>query len=556
MNLVKVHILILLSWSYSGQGALVGTNDPIYKPIIEYNKVHRKFFKKVCRGADRKYLKLLKKYRGQGHYLPEVSDDVDRNAIKQNIHHFDKKLAHIEKIIEELKKKKKLPSFSLVVREVEGSIEKLLKYKKTYFTKVDPQEKQKARDQSSLELKILQNKFSTMMNQLYFLKSYNFPNDHLKNRKSYDDVKGLKGIRARKKANKTFFYRRIIEDGAYDKNHTRPDIYLRSTLDTIYLNVMKPHEFIHENIRYDITWAFKRIESMLKRGYKVQLSRMIEWRDRTKRAKEFYADIIQSKNEKKARAIIQKKNQASKELKKYVISKQKDVYTFWMKEKEINRALYVMSTILYNEVGTIDGEEALERKDVAQIVINRHGLNFYRQLARGQDLREQLGLTHRKHLQYPWLNVLFREGEFSFTYFYISSVSNIFCPDMSRRGKGIRSRNLKISMLALKHERNHFKPTRYFSRISMLGKVDMGKVWEDFAEYPERPGYEIERQKALRQSYIADNYKYLYSFSDPSGVVYQVVLLDGEFYSVTWRKGKPVFYSYRDPHLFRYFSKI
>ena len=127
---------------------------------------------------------------------------------------------------------------------------------------------------------------------------------------------------------------------------------------------------------------------------------------------------------------------------------------------------------------------------------------------------------------------------------------------MSRRGKGIRSRNLKIAMLALKHERPHFKAIRYFSRVSMLGKVDMAKVWHDFQAYPERPGPELENQNTLRRQFISDEYQYLYSFIDPSGIAYQVITIDDKNYCITWRKGQPVFHTYRDPHFFTYFSKI
>jgi hypothetical protein len=549
-------ILLIIVLSIPAEARLVGAKENIYDPIVKYNKIHRKFFKQHCsQGADRKYYKLLKKYRGKGFYLPEVKDDIDRRAIQKNIHHFKKKITHIDEIIKRLKKEKDLADKKLVFNPIEESVKKLLEYKKVFYTSVVKEKKNEARKKSRQELKILKNKFEVMMNQVYFLKSYNYPNNHLENRRRYDSYKDIRGRRAKEKANLIYFYRRIVEDGAYDRNHSRPDIYIRSTLDTLSLNIETLGEFISENVRFDLEWTLKRVGNILNRGYRKQLERMNEWKDRTIKAYTFYKDIIKAENREKAKQIVKEKNVAASALKEYVIKKQVDVYHFWKNQKELDRALYVLSTILYNEVGTIDGEGALERKDVAQIVINRHDINFYRQLDRKQDLYTSLNMSHREMLKYPWLNVLFREGEFSFTYYYISSVSKIFCPDMSRRGQGIRSKNLKIAMISLKHERPHFQAIRYFSRVSMLGKVDMGKVWSDYIPYPERPGLALERQKTLRKLYLSNKYEFLYSFKDPSGLIFYVVRIDDDRYSVNWKNGEPQFYKYRSPHLFTYFTK-
>ena len=46
------------------------------------------------------------------------------------------------------------------------------------------------------------------------------------------------------------------------------------------------------------------------------------------------------------------------------------------------QAIYVMETILYNEVGTADAPDALERRDVAQVINNRYENNKYNTLSK------------------------------------------------------------------------------------------------------------------------------------------------------------------------------
>lgn len=535
---------------------LVAWTGNLYKRAHEYKTTHDKFSKEVCSGgADQKYNRYLRKYRGTGFYLPLLGNDIDRGAIKKNLPKFKEKLAFIENTKKKLEKSETLPNFIMISEPLAQNLRKLLGYKKVYSQGIESDKKEKLRKKSNEELDKLRKNFEAFLEHVYFLKSYNFPNNHLENRRQYELYKDREDLKSRKKSNELFFMRKIVEDGTYNSEHGGSDLFLRSTLDSLYLAIQKEKDFISENLRYDLDWALRVVESVLSRSHSEQVERLEEWGRRTKANLAFYQDIIKIQNRKKADKMVKDKNDASIKLKEFVYTKQAEVYKWWKDKPELMRALFVLETILFNEVGRVDGKDALERVDVAQIVLNRLNDPFYSTLDPNQELVKHLGMSAEEYSQYKWLNTLFRVGEFSFTYHYISSVVKIFCPDMSRVGKNLRAKNVKISLKALKNHRKEFNVLRYFSRVSMLGKIDMSTVWFDYEKYPERPGYEITNQRQLIRLFLAGKYQYLYSFVDPEGVGFQVVKIGDDTYSVKWKRGRPNFHKYRDPHLFKYFIK-
>lgn len=526
----------------------------LYKIAHEYKELHSKFSKEVCSpGTDTKYYKLLRYYRGTGFYLPLNGNDIDRAAISKNLHHFKKKMAFIKGLKDKLEKQEKLPSFDEVSKDLKETLDLLLDYKKEFSQEIRKKKKIEIRDKSDALINKLREQFDEFVDKIYFLKSYNFPNDHLQNRRNYELYKDNE--KTVTKANQTFFYRKIVEDGAYNPDHTGSDLYIRSTLDTLYLQIKKEKIFISENLRYDLEWILKRVEKAFDWGHQNHVDRLQEWYNRTQLNYNFYNDIIQIKNRAKAKKLVKAKNQATLQMKEFVYKKQAEVYHWWSKKPELMRALFTLTVILFNEVGTVDGKDALERYDVAQIVLNRVDDEFYSSLDPNQEIVKYLKYKYDEYSKYKWLNTLFRVGEFSFTYHYIGSVVKIFCPDMSRLGRNLRETNIKISLKAIKEYRPEFNVLRYFSRISMLGKIDMSSVWFDYEKYPERPGYLVGNQRKLIRFYLADKYQYLYSFTDPKGLSYQVIKIGDDTYSMRWVRGKPQFYKYRDPHLFKYFLK-
>tara|TARA_Y100000780_G_C13695543_1_gene421552 strand:+ start:23968 stop:25614 length:1647 start_codon:yes stop_codon:yes gene_type:complete len=546
-------LTINIAWA---QGPSLSWSGNLYKKSYEYKRLHKKFSKQVCSGgADQKYYKYLRSYRGSGFYLPLFGNDIDRAAIKSNLSHFKKKVSFIEKTEKKLKKLEKLPSFEEVAAPLRESLRKLLNYKKIYSQELGKKELDKLKKKSNEELASLKKHLDIFFEKVFFLKSYNFPNDHLKNRREFELSKFKEDTKSKKKANRVFFFRKIVEDGTYNKKNGGSDLYLRSTLDTLYLTVKKERNFISENLRYDLEWTLRYVEKVLSRGKEEQLDRLSDWAERTQRNYDFYKDIVKVNNKDKAKKLVKDKNEATIKLKEYVYTKQAEAYKWWMKQPELMRAVYVLETILFNEVGRVDGPDALERADVAQIVLNRVEHPFYSSLDPNQELVKHLGLSEEKYKDNKWLNTLFRVGEFSFTYHYISSVVKIFCPDMSYVGRSLRDKNVKISLKAIKNYRKDFDVLRYFSRVSMLGKIDMSTVWHGYKHFPERPGYEVGTQRNLVRLYLGDKYQYLYSFTDPKGNPFEVIKIGDETYSVTWVKGRPKFFKYRDPHLFKYFIK-
>jgi len=554
--LLKIFLSFIFasSFCFAQDSAPIEWSGNLYKLAHKYKVLHKKFSKEVCSpGTDSKYYKHLRSYRGTGFYLPLNDDDIDRKAIKDNLSHFKKKMNFIDQMKKKLVKQKTTPEFEEISKGLKETLNTLLELKKSYSQEIRKKKKIEIREESSKKVELLRKQFDEFVEKVFFLKSYNFPNDHLKNRRDYELYKN--DDKTKTKANKVFFFRKIVEDGSYHLDHTRPDLYIRSTLDTLYIQIKKEKIFISENLRYDLEWILRRVEGSLNEGFQKHIDRLSEWYKRTKLNYNFYSDIIQVKNQKKAKQLVKAKNQASLQMKKFVYTKQAEVYRWWTKQDDLMRAVYVLTTALFNEVGTVDGRDALERYDVAQIVMNRVEDSFYSSLDPNQELVKYLNMSQEEYSKYKWLNALFRVGEFSFTYHYISSVVKIFCPDMSRAGRNLREKNIKISLKAIKEYRPDFNVLRYFSRVSMLGKIDMSTVWFDYEQYPERAGYLIGNQHRLIRFYLADKYQYLYSFTDPKGLSYQVIKIGDDTYSMRWVRGKPQFYKYRDPHLFKYFLK-
>ncbi len=548
-------IILFLSTAYSETKAPVSWSGNKYVIIKKHNDLFKKFSKSTCKpGDERKYIKLLKAYRGEGFYLPKINDDIDRDAIKKNLYHFKKKSKFIAKMIDRLKKDKEFPNFALIHKDIDELVDELLLLKKQSYQALRPNKKKKILKESRLKLIVLKKQFDIFLNNIYFMKSYNFPNDFLSLRERYEEEKYKTSTRAKKLSNQIFFFRKIVEDGALNPDRTRPDKYIRTALDTLYLSIQKEKDFISENVRYDLEWIERRLEKIIEKGKTYQLKRLEEWKGRTDENHDFYSELIKIKNKNKARFLVKKQNEASHKLQEFVYNKEAETYEFWSKQSELSKALYTLETIIVNEVGVIDGKFGLERRSVAEVVINRYYDDFYNQLESDQILVEHISkdIEIKKQL---WLNVLFKVGEFSFTYHYIPAVSQIFCPDMSRRGRAIRKKNLKIALDALKEYDGSFKAFRYFSRISMLGKIDMSSVWTDYQRLPEMVGYKSIHQAKLARYYHSDKYKYLYQFVDKDNIQYTVVKIKDKTYSMRWAKGRPVFYDYRNPHLFAYFSK-
>lgn len=526
--------------------------------LERYHKLYTDHRKEVCpAGTEEEFNQLLKRFRGQGNWVPELAGDVDFVTVEKLLPEMEKKLTWIRLQRTQLEKsKKKIPAPDKATAALEARIRELLEHKKAWETLTDEKAKKTAGEHSLTALRGLKLDYQRMIEKLPFLTSYAYPVDHLKNRKIYDEFKGRVEPAAQQIANYSFFYRRLLEDGAYNPDHTGSDSWLRTALETVALELERPTVVIEEDQRYDLEYVIGRIKKELERGKPALIARLKEWEERTAKALSFYRDLVDPKNREKARALIQEKNQATLQLKEWVFAQQTKSYLWWAKQDDTMKALYALETILYNEVGDVDSEEALERLDVAQVVYNRRSVPLYRTLDPTQDLYRLLRQTKsdQEIQNETWLNILYRLGEFSFTYYYMLGSVKAFCPDLSPAGKRLQRENLEIALALLRAPRTDFTALRYFSRASMPGRINMASVWDDYVKFPERAGLVLGEQDVLRKKLQSGELQYLYKFTDPKGISYQVYGDKNKIYVARYFEKTWLFYSWRNPHYFTYFS--
>jgi hypothetical protein len=136
----------------------------------------------------------------------------------------------------------------------------------------------------------------------------------------------------------------------------------------------------------------------------------------------------------------------------------------------------------------------------------------------------------------------------------------IFCPDQSPSGKVLRRQNIRLGIHLLRHADLPDRLTnaeRYFSRVSMLGRIDMSKIWTNYVAVEERPGKSIiptmSQISCIKQG--PDCFRYLYHFFW-QGEPYYVVEIEGQ--KVVWRQdsNRNYFWTVRDLDLFQFFRPI
>lgn len=523
------------------------------------------FRAKVCTPKTQEIFdEYLKAYRGQGYWIPELSGDVDVETIKGLLPLMEEKLSWIK--AQKVKVEKATFPTEKILSPMRSLLDKLLVLKKSEISE-DEKLKIKSRQESLLLLKELQKKYEALVKSVSFYSNFKYPVDHLKNRKVYDQYRENEDLESIKIANFSFLYRKLMEDGAYYQDKTGSDIYLRTTMDTIHFELLSHDFYLTEDTRFDLDFVLTKLEAELKKGKEKTLERLNEWESRFGITLAFYRDLTLPENlltievdglkTTPNKELIKEHNKAAERLKEFVYSKQAEVYKYWDSESELHRAIFSLETILLNEVGGVDGGDALERMDVARVVLNRIDKPKYLKISKNEFLYPYLKqlVSDATIKEERWLNALFKQGEFSFTYYYMHASSKIFCPDMVPNAKKLRVKNVEIALKVLKEEDSLFKATRYFSRASMIGRIHMDSIWEDYIPYPERPGLLANRQKELAKAFLEGKYHFLYTFKDPNSVLYQVLEIDGANYAYGEKNGIKIFYSHRNPHYFRYFSK-
>ncbi len=567
MSLAKLFVsaftISVLSISIDSFGADVVQPLSISKPksqvVRDYLKLHKQFSRKLCRGGvEQKFDRLYRSFRKTRYFIPvDKENSLDGDTIKTIIPKIEKKKDWIIEQIIDLKKKSNFKKERKSIRKIRRIVKDLLLYKRNHNVALKESSREVWRKKSVESMESLARTYEELLKEIPYLQSFLFPVDHLKARITYDELKKKDDNKSRAQANIVYMVRRLQEDGAQDHNGKASDMYLRSTLDTVYLALQDRTLFITENLRYDLDYVLGAIEFQTKKGKWHIVNRLREWRDRTKKELAFYSHlfdkvIVDGKEDTVAGSILKKKAKATFALRKYSLEKQKDAYLFWSKQSELMQALFSLETILYNEVGVSDPYYH-ERRDVAKVVINREEIPLYSELSLDDAiyyyLPNDIVNNPKKH---KWLNVLFKEGEFSFTYFYIPGNVRIYCPDMSRRGRNLREKNVRVSLNMILDQSYKFEALRYFSRESMTGRINMASVWTNYQAVPERPADRISRPDFILKAYKKGRFKYLYHFFDSNKELFEVIQVGRKNYVLSSDKERV--YGYRNPHKFTYFT--
>lgn len=574
----KIKILMLLiSLSFSsveaqviGSSKLPKNSKDIQKIINQYLKFQTTFREKICTPqVEKEFLLLNKNFKEFGKFLPTNLDDkIDVKTISTHMELFDEKEKWISWSIDRLSLNKDFTVTHGLIKQLNDQREALIKYKHD-FINTDREEKKKEIEKNAKELRNnFSREFQILLNQIPFLLSFKYPVDHLDLRKTYDHFKEIKTKEGRAKANQIFFLRRILQDGMYDEDMVRNDSVLRAAIDTfqLSLNAHQGSSFFTENERYDSKYLLKAIETVLELGADKILGRLIVWRERNRQIREFYHNILSNKVLREGefstvQKLLEDKARATSALKEFVLKKEAEVYRYWSEQDELYQALYALETILYSEVGALDGRAAEERREIAQVVLNRFFTEKYNHIAQSDALYphlinimgERVEKKNNSIISHPWLNVLLKEAEFSFSLFFISGNLHIYCPDQTRDGQFLRRENVKIALESLKNFKKNYTGLRYYSRYSMQGRIEMDSIWTDYVALAEKPGKKTANSQALLKKYKANNYTYLYEFKSARGEEYFVIEIGGKSYTVKKKSPKEV-YHYRNIHMFKFFG--
>lgn len=527
------------------------------KTVDLYWKTYDEFREKVCKkNTLSTFEEKLKAYRGEGIYLPIISGKVYPEVFPEIISELNKKNLWLEKNIQRLKVLKYLPNVQPEIKNIKLSIDRALSFqeKTQRFSKVLTDKEKKAHREALISIK---KNFASFLSKSFYLGRYIDHVDHLKNRLAHDALAGKKDLSKKIEQKRIFLLRKILEDGAPGDSHSGSDKYFRTTLDTLNITIPLLDNYLDENHRYDLEYVMDIASRVTRLSTSHYLKRFMQWHEQSTEQLAFYKKLKaeSEKSSKELSEMLARNSSATNDLSHYVVDRQLETYLFWKDQPEIMQALYALETILFNEVGGVD-PSGLERRDVLQVVLNRFKKTYYRRLKKSQRLYTLVNGKGISRTQYPWLNILFNRGEFSFTLYYFKASHETFCPTMSKSMMPLRQENLEIGLKILENPDWSFDAERYFSRASMTGRIDMSSVWNEFKAVEERAGDELSKSRAekLSKALKAKKYRYLYQFTSKE-VTYYVVDINSETRVFTeGAKGNISWYSYRNPHYFRYFS--
>ncbi len=496
----------------------------------------------LCTPAEmKKYDKLKSAYKTKGFYIPYRLGKIDKNALSENMSVLFEKLRWIDQNLKNLNNYSKSINISTHIKEIEKSINENLSYK--YQKEIKLKYGVELVNAAKASIDNIKIHFSKIEEKLFYLKGFRYPVDHLNNRAVYEKLKANKDV---VKKNIAYVKRKILEDGA--RPGKRSDLLFRTSIDTIRLELNRTFNFLGDDLRYDLEWLMDKLKS--KRIYSNPVSYklgFIRWRKRVNDQIDFYSKILAGKYKDNSK----EKEFATKALEKFVYTKEALAYKYWAKIPEIYRRAYVLDTVLYNEVGSLD-PDGVDKSDVLKTFINRTVTKGFNNLDKSDLIWKPLGGFNTQ--DYTWMNALFKKGQFSFTYHYFSAVKNIFCAPMTKWANSLRKKNLKLisSFKNFNPAKEPFKLFYYFSRVSMLGRINMTKIWyQDSDPISTRVG-NVAKERSLKKSLKEEKFRYLFRFQE-NLKEYMAIEVRNKSYAVELSTGS--FFQLRDSNIFKFFAK-
>lgn len=552
MKFILPLIAALFSFSISVSATPVISMDQSNKELKkQFTKNFNNYRSAACSTQiERDYKKLYSAYKKNGFYVPMIKGSVDREAIQSQLSLLGEKRNWLNKQIKNFPNRKVFPRFSRISKNVNYNLKSVLDLNKKIRLTRGAARKKALIKQLTYSLKKLDKSFDAFAKKVSFLTNFKYPVNHQKNRIDYEQIKSSYKSNDILAKNKVYLKRRILEDGAMDKDGRRSDIYLRTTFDSLSYRLDK--HILTDDVRYDLEWVLLMTKKELSRGPRKLKERLVVWRKKIQRQINFYYEIVDNKE--KAKLFSQNHSKASLELRRFIDERHLMTYKFYSKLPEIQRALFVFNQILINEAGAATPYNYRDRIDIAQIIINRFKKPHFNQLRDGSRLKNLVQKSIPNYKSLKWLNVMYKRLEFSFTLYFIPASYYTFCPDMFKVARHTRKKNLELSISALRNPRDEFNAVKYFSRFSMVGKIDMSPIWGLKHQLAERAGRRIYNSSKFQNAIRRNKYDYLYSFKSRDETNFDVIRIGKNIYSLKHYPKSPMFHNYRDPHKFTYFA--
>jgi hypothetical protein len=497
------------------------------------------------KGDEDTFANLMKNFRGSGIYQPMSRGVLVKGALKNFLSKSDFRLKWLQTTLNDLEKNSissdrhfsvQLATLTTILIEnmkLQTSLEKNLSL---------------ATSNSNL----FKTSFLEFIKGLYFLRSFSAPVDHFANRRDYELLaeklsllpQSDPGYDALAEEKLTLYLnRKLYEDGAMSAAKTENDLPIRAVLDTLEVKLKNQGPYFSVDFIKDFFWWKANFLAYLNK-YNADdiVKRHKEWIARSQELYNAYLALLK----KKELVSFNSGESATEELKKFVYKKFQILYKYWAAKPEDMRKLFVLQNILLHEVGRTD-PTGVQRKRVMEVVYNRLQYPDYQSFYADEQWVKELENLEPKGQQ--WLTVMMRRGEFSFALYFMNSVQKLFCLEKDFLTSSLNEENMSLIVSSIDNQNvSEEKILRYFSRVSMLGRINMSTIWSP----PYMPAHEVlgpELPKELKAKIVPSQYQLLYEFGTGNRVFMNVEGGDPSYYV----EQNGTYFSYLDPDYFQFF---